>query len=163
MIDFQLLPAAGLVSWAVGVGVGRFDVRFATRDRLPSADEILVLWPEEALEHVAPDAATSVVVLTHDDKFDLPLVRAVLATEAIYVGWLGSRRNQERRRGLLLEQGVAEQDLERVSGPAGLDVGAASPEETAVSILAEILAVRAGRAGGRLKESSSRIHAEIVS
>jgi len=156
-----LCAAAKLLGWRTIVADAR--PRFATRDRLPSADEILVLWPEEALAHVSPDAATSVVVLTHDDKFDLPLVRAVLATEAIYVGWVGSRRNQERRRGLLLEQGVAEQDLERVSGPAGLDVGAASPEETAVSILAEILAVRAGRAGGRLKESSSRIHAETVS
>jgi xanthine dehydrogenase accessory factor len=90
-------------------------------------------------------------------------VRGALETEAIYLGWLGSRRNQERRRGLLLEDGVAEEDLERVSGPAGLDLGAASPEETAVSILAEVLAVRAGRAGGRLKESSHRIHAEPVS
>ena len=156
-----LCAAAKLLGWRTIVADAR--PRFATRDRLPSADEIFVLWPEEALAHVAPDAATSVVILTHDDKFDLPLVRGVLATEAIYVGWLGSRRNQERRRGLLLEQGVAEQDLERVSGPAGLDVGAASPEETAVSILAEILAVRAGRAGGRLKESQERIHAEPVS
>jgi xanthine dehydrogenase accessory factor len=156
-----LCAAAKLLGWRTIVADAR--PRFATRDRLPSADEILVLWPEEALAQVAPDAATSVVVLTHDDKFDLPLVRGALETEAIYLGWLGSRRNQERRRGLLLEDGVAEEDLERVSGPAGLDLGAASPEETAVSILAEILAVRAGRAGGRLKESSHRIHAEPVS
>ena len=156
-----LCAAAKLLGWRTIVADAR--PRFATRDRLPSADEILVLWPEEALAHVAPDAATSVVVLTHDDKFDLPLVRGALETEAIYLGWLGSRRNQERRRGLLLEDGVAEEDLERVSGPAGLDLGAASPEETAVSILAEVLAVRAGRAGGRLKESSHRIHAEPVS
>jgi xanthine dehydrogenase accessory factor len=156
-----LCAAAKLLGWRTIVADAR--PRFATRDRLPSADEILVLWPEEALAQVAPDAATSVIVLTHDDKFDLPLVRGALETEAIYLGWLGSRRNQERRRGLLLEDGVAEEDLERVSGPAGLDLGAASPEETAVSILAEILAVRAGRAGGRLKESSHRIHAEPVS
>jgi xanthine dehydrogenase accessory factor len=156
-----LCAAAKLLGWRTIVADAR--PRFATRDRLPSADEILVLWPEEALAQVAPDAATSVVVLTHDDKFDLPLVRGALETEAIYLGWLGSRRNQERRRGLLLEDGVAEEDLERVSGPAGLDLGAASPEETAVSILAEVLAVRAGRAGGRLKESSHRIHAEPVS
>jgi xanthine dehydrogenase accessory factor len=156
-----LCAAAKLLGWRTIVADAR--PRFATRDRLPSADEILVLWPDEALAHVAPDAATSVVVLTHDDKFDLPLVRGALESEAIYLGWLGSRRNQERRRGLLLEDGVAEEDLDRVSGPAGLDLGAASPEETAVSILAEILAVRAGRAGGRLKESSERIHAEPVS
>jgi xanthine dehydrogenase accessory factor len=146
-----------LLGWRTIVADAR--PRFATRERLPSADEILVLWPDEALAHVAPDAATAVVVLTHDDKFDLPLVRGALATEAFYLGWLGSRRNQERRRGLLREEGVAEEDLERVSGPAGLDLGAASPEETAVSILAEILAVRAGRSGGPLGETSTRIHA----
>jgi len=154
-----LCAAAKLLGWRTIVADAR--PRFATHDRLPSADEILVLWPDEALAHVAPDAATSVVVLTHDDKFDLPLVRGALETEAIYLGWLGSRRNQERRRGLLLEDGVAEEDLDRVSGPAGLDVGAASPEETAVSILAEILAVRAGRDGGRLREAKTRIHASL--
>jgi xanthine dehydrogenase accessory factor len=152
-----LCAAAKLLGWRTIVADAR--PRFATRDRLPSADEILVLWPDEALAHVAPDAATAVVVLTHDDKFDLPLVHGALATEAFYLGWLGSRRNQERRRGLLLEEGVTDEDLERVSGPAGLDLGAASPEEMAVSILGEILAVRAGRSGGLLRETSTRIHA----
>jgi xanthine dehydrogenase accessory factor len=152
-----LCAAAKLLGWRTIVADAR--PRFATPERLPSADEILLLWPDEALAHVAPDAATAVVVLTHDDKFDLPLMRGALATEAFYLGWLGSRRNQERRRGLLLEEGVAEEDLERVSGPAGLDLGAASPEEMAVSILGEILAVRAGRAGGPLRETSTRIHA----
>jgi xanthine dehydrogenase accessory factor len=152
-----LCAAAKLLGWRTIVADAR--PRFATPERLPSADEILVLWPDEALAHVAPDAATAVVVLTHDDKFDLPLVQGALATEAFYLGWLGSRRNQERRRGLLLEEGVPEEDLERVSGPAGLDLGAASPEEMAVSILGEILAVRAGRSGGLLRETSTRIHA----
>jgi xanthine dehydrogenase accessory factor len=152
-----LCAAAKLLGWRTIVADAR--PRFATPERLPSADEILLLWPEEALAHVAPDAATAVVVLTHDDKFDLPLVRGALATDAFYLGWLGSRRNQERRRGLLIEQGVAEEDLERISAPAGLDLGAASPEETAVSILGEILAVRAGRAGGPLRETSTGIHA----
>jgi xanthine dehydrogenase accessory factor len=152
-----LCGAAKLLGWRTIVADAR--PRFATPERLPSADEILVLWPAEALAHVAPDAATAVVVLTHDDKFDLPLVRGALATEAFYLGWLGSRRNQERRRGLLLEDGVAEEELERVSGPAGLDLGAGSPAETAVSILAEILAVRGGRSGGPLRETSTRIHA----
>ena len=82
-------------------------------------------------------------------------------TDAFYVGALGSRRNQERRRGRLLEAGVHESALERINGPAGLDIGAHSPAETALSILAEIMAVRAGRDGGRLKESSGRIHAEV--
>ena len=107
-----------------------------------------------------PDPNTAVVVLTHDDKFDLPALTGAVATDAFYVGALGSRRNQERRRGLLLEEGVAEGDLGRISGPCGLDVGADSPAETALSMLAEILAVRAGRDGGRLQSSSRRIHAE---
>ena len=152
-----LCAAAKLLGWRTIVADAR--QRFATSERIPSADELLVCWPDEALGHVRPDAATAVVVLTHDDKFDLPLVRGALATEAFYLGWLGSRRNQERRRGLLLEAGVPEEDLERISGPAGLDLGAASPEETAVSILGEILAVRAGRPGGQLRETSTRIHA----
>jgi xanthine dehydrogenase accessory factor len=152
-----LCAAAKLLGWRTIVADAR--QRFATAERIPSADELLVLWPDEALAHVGPDAATAVVVLTHDDKFDLPLVHGALATDAFYLGWLGSRRNQERRRGLLLEEGVAEEELERVSGPAGLDLGAASPEEMAVSILGEILAVRAGRAGGPLRETSTRIHA----
>jgi xanthine dehydrogenase accessory factor len=152
-----LCAAAKLLGWRTIVADAR--PRFATPERLRSADEILVLWPDEALAHVTPDASTAVVVLAHDDKFDLPLVRGALATEAFYLGWLGSRRNQERRRGLLLEEGVAEEELERISGPAGLDLGAASPEETAVSILAEILAVRTGRTGGQLRETSARIHA----
>jgi xanthine dehydrogenase accessory factor len=152
-----LCAAAKLLGWRTIVADAR--PRFATAERIPSADELLLLWPDEALAQVAPDAATALVVLTHDDKFDLPLVRGALATEAFYLGWLGSRRNQERRRGLLLEEGVAEDDLDRVRGPAGLDLGAASAEETAVSILAEIIAVRTGRAGGPLHETSTRIHA----
>ena len=152
-----LCAAAKLLGWRTIVADAR--PRFATPERIPSADELLLLWPDEALAHVMPDAATAIVVLTHDDKFDLPLVRGALATEAFYLGWLGSRRTQERRRGLLHEEGMAEEELERVSGPAGLDLGAASPEETALSILAEILAVRAGRAGGPLRETSTRIHA----
>jgi xanthine dehydrogenase accessory factor len=152
-----LCAAAKLLGWRTIVADARS--RFATPERIPSADELLVLWPDEALAHVAPDAATAVLVLTHDDKFDLPLVRGALATEAFYLGWLGSRRNQERRRGLLLEEGVTDEDLQRVSGPAGLDLGAASPEEMAVSIIGEVLAVRARRSGAPLRETSTRIHA----
>ena len=135
--------------------------RFATRERLPNADEVLVAWPEETLAQVRPDHSTAIVVLTHDDKFDLPMLAGALASDAFYVGALGSRRNQERRREFLLEAGVDESAVERISGPAGLDIGAHTPAETALSILAEIMAVRAGRDGGRLKESSGRIHAEV--
>ncbi len=109
-----------------------------------------------------PDYGTAVVVLTHDDKFDVPAIKGALETEAFYVGALGSRRNQERRRGRLLEAGVPEDALERISGPAGLDIGAHTPSETALSILAEILARRAGRDGGSLKTAAGRIHAEVA-
>jgi xanthine dehydrogenase accessory factor len=136
--------------------------KFATRERIPSASEIIVAWPEETIEQVAPDHATAVVVLTHDDKFDVPALKAALATEAFYIGALGSRRNQERRRERLLEAGMDEAELERISGPCGLDLGAESQPETAVSILAEIIAVRNGREGGKLQQSRQRIHVEVA-
>jgi xanthine dehydrogenase accessory factor len=153
-----LCRAARQIGWRTIVSDARG--KFATPDRLPSADELVVSWPDEALERVRPDDQTAVVVLTHDERFDVPALKGTLETDAFYVGALGSRRNQARRRERLLEAGVEEAELERISGPAGLDIGAETPAETAVSILAEILAVRAGRDGSRLKESSGRIHAE---
>jgi xanthine dehydrogenase accessory factor len=152
-----LCRGAGALGWHTIVADAR--AKFATRERMPHADELLVAWPDEALAQVRPDSATAVVVLTHDDKFDLPAIAGALETEAFYIGALGSRRNQERRRERLLEAGVPEEALERVSGPCGLDIGAESPAETALSMLAEILAVRAGREGGRLRDAKTRIHA----
>ena len=154
-----LCAAARAIGWHTIVADARD--RFATHERLPNADEIIVAWPDEALAQVAPDHTTAILVLTHDDKFDVPLLVGALASGAYYVGALGSRRNQERRRERLLEAGVDEAKLERISGPAGLDIGAHTPAETAVSMLAEIMAVRAGRDGGRLRESAGRIHAEV--
>ena len=154
-----LCRAALEIGWRPIVADAR--ARFATSERLPSAAEIVVAWPEEALAQVRPDHATAVVVLTHDDKFDIPMISGALATDAFYVGALGSRRNQERRRKSLLEAGVDEAALERVYGPCGLDVGAQTPAQTALSILAEVMAVRAGREGGHLREATTRIHAEI--
>jgi xanthine dehydrogenase accessory factor len=147
-----------LVGWTSVVADAR--ARFATPERLPSADEILVAWPEDAFAQVRPDVGTAVVVLTHDDKFDVPALKAALASEAFYVGALGSRRNQERRRERLFEAGVAEADLGRIMGPCGLDIGAETQEATALSILAEIHAVRTGREGGFLKHAKQRIHVE---
>jgi xanthine dehydrogenase accessory factor len=155
-----LCAAAKLLGWRTIVADAR--AKFATAERLPSADEIVVEWPEQALARVAPDHATAVVVLTHDDKFDVPALKAALESEAFYVGALGSRRNQERRRERLLEAGVAEDAIDRIAGPCGLDIGAESQPETALSILAEVLAVRMGRDGGRLRKSKQRIHAEEV-
>ncbi|HXG76024.1 MAG TPA: XdhC family protein [Gaiellaceae bacterium] len=154
-----LCRGAKLLGWTAIVADAR--AKFATRDRIPSADELIVAWPEEALAQVEPDHQTAIVVLTHDDKFDEPALIGALGTEAFYIGALGSRRNQERRRARLLEAGVSEEQWERVMGPCGLDIGADTQEETALSILAEVLAVRAGRAGGFLREAKQRIHAEV--
>ena len=153
-----LCAAAKLVGWRTVVADAR--ARFATEERMPNADELLIAWPDDALAQVRPDHDTAVVVLTHDDRFDIPALAGALRTDAFYVAALGSRRNQERRRDLLRETGLTEADLDRIAGPAGLDIGAVSPAETALSILAEAVARRAGRAGGPLKESQHRIHAQ---
>ena len=154
-----LCRGAKLLGWHAIVADAR--AKFATRERIPSADELIVEWPQEALDRVRPDHQTAIVVLTHDDKFDEPALIGALETEAFYIGALGSRRNQERRRERLLEAGVEEGALERIMGPCGLDIGADTQEETALSILAEILAVRAEREGGFLKTAKRRIHVEV--
>jgi xanthine dehydrogenase accessory factor len=151
-----LCAAAKLLGWRTVVADARS--RFATRERIPSADELVVGWPDEVMAQIQPDHDTAVVALTHDDRFDIPALVGALATDAFYIAALGSRRNQERRRELLREAGASEDELERIAGPAGLDIGAHSPAETALSILAEAVARRAGRAGGPLKDSTARIH-----
>jgi xanthine dehydrogenase accessory factor len=150
---------AKLLGWHSIVADAR--AKFATRERIPSADELIVAWPDEAFAQIQPDHQTAIVVLTHDDKFDEPALIGALETEAFYVGALGSRRNQERRKERLLEAGVAEAELGRIMGPCGLDVGADTQEETALSILSEILAVRGQREGGFLKDAKKRIHVEV--
>jgi xanthine dehydrogenase accessory factor len=154
-----LCRAAKLLGWRTVVADAR--ASFATAERMPSADELLLLWPDEALAQVEPDIGTAIVVLTHDDKFDLPMIRGALASDAFYVGWIGSHRNQERRRGLLREDGITDDELSRICGPTGLDIGANTPAETAVSILGEIIAARSGRSGGSLKDAKNRIHAAL--
>jgi xanthine dehydrogenase accessory factor len=156
----ELCRAARRLGWRTIVADAR--AKFATAERVPSADELLVAWPEQVLAQVRPGHDTAIVVLTHDDRFDIPALEGALETDAFYVGALGSRRNQERRRRRLLDAGVPEEQLDRISGPCGLDIGADTPAETALSILAEIMAHRAGRTGGSLKESKSRIHAEVA-
>jgi xanthine dehydrogenase accessory factor len=153
-----LCAAARRVGWRTICVDAR--AQYATAERVPSADEIVVDWPEPAFEHIRPDRDTAVVVLTHDDKFDIPALGVALRSDAFYVGALGSRRAQEKRRERLLEAGVTEEQLDRLRGPAGLDIGAESPAETAVSILGEALALRAGRLGGPLREAAGRIHVE---
>ena len=153
----ELCRAARALGWRTIVVDPR--PRFATRERVPSADEIVAAWPDEALERLGLDDATAIVALSHDDKIDVPALAGALASGAFYVGALGSRRSQARRRELLREQGVDEEALERLAGPAGLDLGAEAPAEVALSILAEIVALRNGREGGRLTSAGGPIHA----
>jgi xanthine dehydrogenase accessory factor len=136
--------------------------KFARPERLPDADEIVVGWPAMAYDMHPPDEATYVVVLTHDARFDEPALGPAVRSSAPYVGALGSRRAQDRRRERMLNAGYSENELARISGPLGLDIGAVTPAETAVSILAEVMAVRSGRDGGRLSQSPGRIHSETV-
>jgi xanthine dehydrogenase accessory factor len=153
-----LCAAAGMLGWHTICADPR--AVFATPERIPSADELIVEWPDDALERIAPDHNTAVVVLTHDDKFDLPALKAALRSEAFYVGAIGSRNTQAKRRERLLEDGLTEGELAQVYGPTGLDLGADSPSEQAISILSEALAVRAGRLGTPLKTATGRIHVE---
>jgi xanthine dehydrogenase accessory factor len=133
--------------------------QFATPARFPDAEEVIAAWPEEAFARIGGiDRATYIAVLTHDPKLDDAALELALRSEAAYVGAMGSRRAQAQRRERLLAAGVEEELLERVAAPIGLDLGALTPEETALSIMAEVVAVRHGRDGGRLSTAAGRIH-----
>jgi xanthine dehydrogenase accessory factor len=121
-----------------------------TRDRFPYADELVLGWPEEAFARIGLDANTYVVLLSHDPKFDEPATEIALRSPAPYVGAIGSRKTQEKRRQRLREAGFTDQDLARLRGPIGLDLGGRHPMETALAILAEITAVRNGGSGAPL-------------
>jgi xanthine dehydrogenase accessory factor len=132
---------------------------FARPDRFPDAEEVIAGWPEEAFERLGGiDRATSIAVLTHDPKLDDAALTIALRSDAAYVGAMGSRRAQEKRRERLLALGITDEELERLSAPIGLDLGAITPEETALSIMGEIVAHRRGREGGRLAHVRGRIH-----
>ena len=153
-----LCAQAGLLGWHTVCIDPRSSL--ATRDRIPSADELILEWPEEALARIAPDHNTAVITLTHDDKFDVPTLKAALRTDAFYVGAIGSRRTQAKRRERLVEKGMTDDELAQIHGPTGLDIGADTPAEQAVSMLSEALAIRAGRRGTPLKTAPGRIHVE---
>ena len=134
-------------------------VRFATPERFPEAVEVIAAWPDEAFRKLGGiDPATSIAVLTHDPKLDDAALTIALRSPARFVGAMGSRRAQQNRRERLLEAGLTEDELGRLAAPLGLDLGAIEREETALSILSEIVAVRHGRSGGRLGEAKGRIH-----
>ncbi|HEX3278510.1 MAG TPA: XdhC/CoxI family protein [Thermoleophilaceae bacterium] len=133
--------------------------QFATPARFPDAEEVIAAWPDEAFARIGGiDRATYIAVLTHDPKLDDAALSLALRSDAAYVGAMGSRRAQAQRRERLLAAGIEEELLDRVAAPIGLDLGALTPEETALSIMAEVVAVRHGRSGGRLSSSGGRIH-----
>jgi len=158
-IDFA--SAVARIGKFLGYRVIVCDARavFATRERFPSADEVVVAWPDDFLKTAEVDARSVICVLTHDPKFDVPVLKEALNTPAGYIGAMGSRRTHDNRTARLKEEGVTDEQLARVSSPIGLDVGARTPEETAVAIAAEIIALRTGHSGGRLAERSGPIHA----
>jgi xanthine dehydrogenase accessory factor len=119
---------------------------FATHERLPDADDVLLEWPDDALAHMTLSSATAIAVLTHDDKFDVPALTAALNSSAGYIGAIGSRGTRERRDRRLREAGVTDEQIAHIHGPIGLDIGARTAEEIALAILAQIVAVRRGKA-----------------
>ncbi|WP_405453932.1 XdhC family protein [Streptomyces achromogenes] len=163
MIVFGAVDFASALARAgkfLGYHVTVCDARpvFATRDRFPDADEVVVDWPHRYLRRTGTDARTVLCVLTHDPKFDVPLLKAALRMPAAFVGAMGSRRTHEDRDRRLRAEGMTARELARLRSPIGLDLGARTPEETALSIVAEIVATRRGGTGVPLTGSGTPIH-----
>jgi xanthine dehydrogenase accessory factor len=160
-VDFT--AALAKVAKVLGYRVTVCDAReiFATRRRFPMADEVVVSWPGPLFERRGSTLGPrdAVCILTHDNKFDVPAVKAALATNVGYIGVMGSRTTHAKRVERLLEAGVDPVDLDRLMSPIGLDLGARTPEETAISICAEIIANRTGKTAPSLKDSEGPIHA----
>ena len=160
-IDFA--AAVARVGKFLGYHVTVCDARpvFATKSRFPDADEVVVDWPHRFLAGIEVDTRTVICVLTHDPKFDVPVLEVALRTPAAYIGAMGSRRTHEDRLERLRAVGMTEAELGRLRSPIGLDLGARTPEETAVSIAAELIQLRWGGTGRALTATEGRIHHEI--
>jgi xanthine dehydrogenase accessory factor len=161
-IDFA--AAVARIGSFLGYRVTVCDARavFATARRFPDADEVVVEWPHRYLAGQTVDERTVICVLTHDPKFDVPLLEVALRTPAWYVGAMGSRRTHSDRLARLREVGLSEDELARLRSPIGLDLGARTPEETAVAVAAEIVAGRWGGSGVPLGEIEGAIHRSVV-
>lgn len=150
------------VAKVLGYRVTVCDARavFATRQRFPHADDVIVDWPHRLLEKVGASLGQrdAVCVLTHDAKFDVPAVIEALKTDVGYLGAMGSRRTTDDRNARLRAEGVTDAEIERIMAPIGLDLGARTPEETAISICGEIIAKRAGRLAPSLRDTEGDIH-----
>jgi xanthine dehydrogenase accessory factor len=163
MLVFGAIDFAAAVARAgkfLGYHVTVCDARpvFATRARFPDADEVVVQWPHRYLAGTQVDERTVICVLTHDPKFDVPVLEVALRTPAGYIGAMGSRRTHEDRLARLREAGLGEAELARLRSPIGLDLGARTPEETAVSVAAELIQLRWGGSGRPLTDTAGRIH-----
>jgi xanthine dehydrogenase accessory factor len=161
-IDFA--AAVARVGKFLGYHVTVCDARqvFATKSRFPDADEVIVEWPHRFLAGTSIDSRTVICVLTHDPKFDVPLLEVALRTPAGYIGAMGSRRTHDDRLERLREVGLTEAELARLRSPIGLDLGARTPEETAVSIAAELIQLRWGGSGQPLTATEGRIHHQLT-
>jgi xanthine dehydrogenase accessory factor len=159
-VDFT--AALTRVAKVLGYRVTVCDARevFATKARFPFADDVVVDWPNRLLDEVGPSLGPrdAVCVLTHDNKFDVPAIVSALKTNVGYIGVMGSRRTHENRTVRLREAGVDDAGLARLMSPIGLDLGARTPEETAISIVAEIIALRTGRSAPQLRHTAGPIH-----
>ncbi|MFP3906212.1 MAG: XdhC family protein [Acidimicrobiales bacterium] len=159
-VDFT--AALAKVAKVLGYRVVVCDARsvFATPQRFPMADEVVVAWPNDLIAERGHELGPrdAICVLTHDAKFDVPAIVAALPTAVGYLGAMGSRRTHADRCERLREEGVTEDEIARIMGPIGLDIGARTPEETAVSIVAEIIATRTGRDAPSLRDTSGDIH-----
>jgi xanthine dehydrogenase accessory factor len=163
MLVFGAIDFAAAVARAgkfLGYRVTVCDARpiFATHARFPDADEVVVDWPHRYLAKTRIDQRTVICVLTHDPKFDVPLLEVALRTPAGYIGAMGSRRTHDDRLARLREAGLSEGELARLRSPIGLDLGARTPEETAVSVAAELIQLRWGGSGQPLTDTTGRIH-----
>jgi len=163
MLVFGAIDFAAAVAKAgkfLGYRVTVCDARpvFATKSRFPDADEVITDWPHRYLSGIGTDERTVICVLTHDPKFDVPLLEVALRRPAAYIGAMGSRRTHDDRLARLREVGMTETELARLRSPIGLDLGARTPEETAIAIAAELIQLRWGGTGQPLTSTSGRIH-----
>ncbi len=163
LVIFGAVHAAQALDWfarKLGYRVVVVDARraLATRERFPDADQLITAWPDEAYQQLDILPSSSIAILSHDPKFDEPAIRGALNTPARYIGAVGSRKTARERIERLRESGVPEDQIARIHGPIGLDIGGGSPEEMAISILAELLSVAHGRGGKSLSTIDGTIH-----
>lgn len=165
LIIFGAVHTAQALDWfarKLGYRVVVTDARraLATRERFPNTDQLLIGWPDEAFAQLTITPATAIAILSHDPKFDEPALLGALKTEARYIGAVGSRKTNADRRERLQKAGVSDEQIDRIHGPIGLNIGGSTPEEMAISILAEMIAVTHDRDGRPLSASHSAIRGE---